>query len=136
MGLGREREMARVLLVEDSPDVSRSVARLLRAVGHRVDIAETGEAALASLAAATGVTPLPDLIVMDLILPGIGGEELLGRVRADARTRDIPVVFLSGHCDEPTRAPDRRRGPRVLRQVGLQRRRVRRDDRAPVGGRE
>jgi CheY-like chemotaxis protein len=92
--------MAKLLLVDDAPAVIRAVSRLLGAHGHVVDVAASGEAALASLER----SPLPDLVVLDLMMPGIGGAEVLRRLRAAERTRTLPVVILSSGMDAAVRA--------------------------------
>lgn len=84
-----------VLLVEDNP-VNRKLARnVLRAQGFEVWEAPTGEDALKEL----GMRQ-PDLILMDLQLPGMDGLEVTRRVKADPRTADLPVVALTAHVRE------------------------------------
>lgn len=82
--------MARVLLVDDNPIVTTVYRSGLSMAGFTVETAGDGEAAL-SKAAAT----IPDVILLDLMLPGIDGFEVLRRIRADAALRDVPVVVFS-----------------------------------------
>ena len=89
--------MAKLLLVDDSRAVTDALSRVLETYGHEVDVASSGEAALASLERA-----LPDLVVLDLMLPGIGGAEVLHVIRGAGRTRTLPVVILSSGMDPPT----------------------------------
>lgn len=82
-----------VLVVEDDPDIALMMSVSLRLAGHGVATAPTGEAAMASLA-----TARPDVLVLDLSLPGIGGREVLRRVRADVALERLPVVVVSAHA--------------------------------------
>ena len=79
--------MTRILVVDDEPQIRRTLATNLRAGGFDVELAETGEAALAII----GAKPL-DLVLLDLGLPGIDGVEVITAVR---RTNDLPIVVLS-----------------------------------------
>lgn len=87
-----------VLIVEDDPDIAVMMSVSLRLAGHGVATAPTGEAAIASL-----TTTRPDVLVLDLGLPGIGGREVLRRIRADIRLETLPVVVVSAHA-APTSA--------------------------------
>jgi DNA-binding response OmpR family regulator len=82
-----------VLIVEDDPDIALMMSVSLRLAGHGVATAPTGEAALASLS-----TSRPDVLVLDLGLPGIGGREVLRRVRANTLLETLPVVVVSAHA--------------------------------------
>jgi DNA-binding response OmpR family regulator len=93
----------RILVVEDEEEVLVLVARLLSSVGHEVDTASDGEEALRKLE-----THRPDLIVLDLIRPGVDGWEVLRRVRA--LTQAPPVVILTGRGDYATFARGVREG--------------------------
>jgi len=78
---------ARVLVVDDEPQIRRALGINLRARGYEVDLAETGEEAL-DLAARHH----PDVVVLDLGLPGIGGVEVIEGLRGWSR---VPVIVLS-----------------------------------------
>lgn len=80
-----------ILIVEDDLDLIHLVTRWLEREGHRVAHAVSGSAALAVLAA----DPLPDLVLLDVLLPRIDGFTVLRRLRADPRTQTLPVVILS-----------------------------------------
>lgn len=82
--------MTRVLLVDDNPVVMAVYRSGLRMAGFTVDAAADGEAALAQAAAT-----IPDVMVLDLMLPKIDGLEVLRRVRADPRLKDVPVIVFS-----------------------------------------
>jgi len=85
------RAPPRVLIVEDSETTRELYAWSLRAAGWRVEEVATGEAAL--LAAALLI---PDVIILDLGLPGIDGVEVTRRLKEQELTRDIPIVVCSG----------------------------------------
>lgn len=90
--------MTRVLLVDDNPVVMAVYRSGLSMAGFTVDAAADGEAALAQAAAT-----IPDVIVLDLMLPKIDGFEVLRRVRADPRLKDVPVlVFSNSYTSERT----------------------------------
>src|SRR5689334_11476479 len=92
-----ERSMpGRILICEDEERIARFVARALAAEGLEVDVAVDGETALARAEAAP-----PDLVVLDLRLPGIGGLEVLGRLRD--RDPSVVVVVLSALGDVATK---------------------------------
>lgn len=92
---------ADVLLVEDEADDAELITRALVAVrpGTRVTVATDGVDALRRLLDDDSGSALrPQLIVLDLNLPRLGGMNVLRSLRADARTATIPVVVLSGTC--------------------------------------
>ena len=84
--------MAFVLVVEDHP-LNRKLVRDLLQFQFEVEEAESAEAALMCLPAAP-----PDLILMDIQLPGMDGLSLTRRLKADPATASIPVVVLSAHA--------------------------------------
>ena len=86
--------MANLLLVDDNPDASRPLAMLLRFFKHSVDYVTSGSEALAYLG-----QKLPDLVVLDVMMPGMDGMEVLRRIRSDARTNPVPVIMFSAVCD-------------------------------------
>jgi signal transduction histidine kinase len=87
----------RVLVADDNADMREYVVRLLRA-RWAVEAVGDGGAALAALR-----TRRPDLVLADVMMPGLGGFELLAAVRADPATRDIPVILLSARAGEEAR---------------------------------
>jgi two-component system cell cycle response regulator DivK len=82
-----------VLVVEDFTDNREMYARFLEFSGFRVTTAANGQEALDSAFAET-----PDLVVMDLSLPGVDGWEATRRLKKDARTKMVPVVAVTGHA--------------------------------------
>ena len=81
-----------IAVVEDNPDNRLLLQALL---GDRYDLVEfdNGLDALAGLAASR-----PDLVLLDISLPGMDGNEILGRIRADAHLRTLPVIALTAHA--------------------------------------
>ena len=84
----------RVLVVEDDPSIAELLVYALEGEGY--DVVPVGDGALA-LAVITET--VPDLVTLDLGLPGISGEELLRALRSDERTRRIPVIIVSANVD-------------------------------------
>lgn len=82
----------RVLVVDDEPTIAESVAARLRAEGFTVDTAHDGPAAVAAAGAFR-----PDLVVLDVMLPGFDGLEVCRRIQAD---RAVPVLMLTARTDE------------------------------------
>lgn len=80
----------RVLVVEDNDKNLKLARDVLEYAGFTVDVATTGEDAVKQ-----ALTSIPDLILMDLQLPGIDGHEALAQLRADPHTRAVPVVALT-----------------------------------------
>jgi two-component system phosphate regulon response regulator PhoB len=89
---------AHVLVVDDERDITALVAYHLAKAGYRVTTAGTGIAALAAIAA-----DAPDLVVLDLMLPGRSGYEVLGDIRRREDTRDLGVIVLTARRDEADR---------------------------------
>ncbi len=85
--------MPRILLVEDDELNRDSLRRLLRRRGYDILLAVDGEEALVMAR-----TERPDVILMDMRLPGIDGWEATRRLKADPETRAIPIVALTAHA--------------------------------------
>ncbi|MBC7701310.1 ATP-binding protein [Aquabacterium sp.] len=82
----------KVLLVEDNVDTLEATAELLRFSGHEVLVALDGDKALAMAA-----QHLPDVIVMDIGLPGMDGHEIAAALKADGRLQHIPLIAMTGY---------------------------------------
>jgi CheY-like chemotaxis protein len=89
-----------ILVVEDDPEVRLFYSHVLARDGFQIDQAHNGYQALAK-----AFESPPDLILTDIAVPGLDGIELCRRVRADARTRAIPVLAVTGYGDR--QYPDR-----------------------------
>lgn len=86
--------MGRIWVVDDQPDVSRAMVALLRQAGHRGTAFLSGEAALTHLQ-----TDIPDLMILDVMMPGLDGYAVLRSVRDDPRTAKLPVIMFSAVSD-------------------------------------
>jgi two-component system cell cycle response regulator DivK len=85
--------MPRILLVEDIEKNRDMLSRRLQRKGYSVLIAVDGEQGLA-----TAYSEMPDLILMDISLPFIDGYEVTRRLKANPRTKHIPVIALTAHA--------------------------------------
>jgi len=85
-----------VLVIEDEADLATTLEYNLRTEGFEVRLAHTGKQGLAHAIA----EPLPDLIVLDLMLPDLAGTEICRRLREQERTRDIPVIMCTAKGEE------------------------------------
>jgi DNA-binding response OmpR family regulator len=88
-------ESKRVLIVDDDPDIQQLIRLLLARIG--VDSMTAGTATEAARLLRT--PPLPDLIILDLMLPEINGVEFLRQMRAKSLFEDVPVMVLSALID-------------------------------------
>ncbi len=86
------REGTRVLIIDDSKTVVTVLRKFLRSAGHETSEALDAESGLASLAGQR-----PELIFLDIMLPGMNGFAALRAIRRDPATRDIPVIMMSGN---------------------------------------
>ena len=86
---------ATILVVEDEPAIQELIAYNLKQAGHQPLRADNAEQALTLVANA-----LPDLVLLDWMLPGLSGIEFARRLRADKRTRAIPIIMLTARSDE------------------------------------
>lgn len=90
MSSSAEIASSNILVVDDTPANLRLLARVLSAEGHTVRLAPSGTLALQSIQ-----KTLPDLILLDICMPDPDGYQVCRRLKADDRSRDIPVIFLS-----------------------------------------
>jgi two-component system, response regulator len=97
-----------ILLVEDNPDDEALTMRALRksGVANEIVVARDGAEALDYLFgtgthAGRDLSVMPMLTLLDLKLPRIGGLEVLGRLRGDQRTRNLPIVILTSSKEDP-----------------------------------
>ena len=87
--------MGRILIVEDEPAIAELITMNLRHDGHEVQVAADSQSAQGAIDRA-----LPDLVILDWMLPGESGIQLAQRWRRDTRTRDLPIVMLTARSDE------------------------------------
>jgi two-component system phosphate regulon response regulator PhoB len=93
-----EKTPVRILVVEDERDIAALVAYHLTKEGYRVRTAEGGSEALEAAAAER-----PDLLILDLMLPGLSGYDVLGEMRRRQELADVPVIVLTARRDEADR---------------------------------
>jgi putative two-component system response regulator len=92
--------VAAILVVDDDPNVATLVQRVLETDGHRVRVAGDGHTGLAMVAEAQ-----PDLIVLDLEMPGLGGLDVCYRLKQATATRHTPILILTGREARDARVP-------------------------------
>jgi len=88
-----------ILIVDDETDLLSTLEYNLQQEGFETRTAENGSAALAEATR----DPLPDLVLLDLMLPDVPGTEVCRRLRSEARTREIPVIMLTAKGEEVDR---------------------------------
>ena len=98
----------KVLIVDDAQVDRRNLERIVAAAGHRVLLAETGEEGVARAKA-----DRPDVILMDVNMPELDGFAATRQLKADASTKDIPVVFVTGKNQKADLAWGRMLGARA-----------------------
>ena len=85
----------RIVIVEDEPDMAELVAMGLRRRRYEVDVAYDGLAGLEMVRSRR-----PDLVLLDIMLPGLAGTEVLAELRKDPRTASVPVIVLTARTAE------------------------------------
>ena len=88
----------RVLVVDDEPDITALIAYQLTLAGFRVETAADGAEAMESIG-----RNVPDLLVLDRMLPGMSGDEILKRLRSVRRTSDLPILVLTAKKEQEDR---------------------------------
>ena len=88
----------RILVVEDEPDIAALIAYQLTREGFRVETSGAGTDALGAVA-----RELPDLIVLDRMLPGLSGDDVLARLKSDPVTSPVPVLMLTAKREQEDR---------------------------------
>lgn len=90
--------MSNILVVEDDPDIADLIRHYLEKAGHTVERLSSGAAVMPRLQ-----TGLPDLVVLDLMLPELDGLMICQAMRSDGRTAGIPIIMLTARADEGDR---------------------------------
>jgi two-component system phosphate regulon response regulator PhoB len=85
----------RILLIEDERGLTEALSWTFQREGYEILIARDGQEGLRR-----AQTQLPDLIILDIMLPGLNGLEVCRELRAGERTRDIPIIILSAKAEE------------------------------------
>jgi CheY-like chemotaxis protein len=86
--------LSTILIVDDDPSIRFMVRLIVERAGHELVEAQHGAAAIARLA-----ETLPDLILTDMMMPVMDGEELIQRLRANPETASLPILVISGNPD-------------------------------------
>ncbi|MCG6953537.1 MAG: response regulator [Burkholderiales bacterium] len=94
--MSEARKRKTILLVEDDADLVELATHWLERDGYAVRSIADGREALEQLAA----DPLPDLLLLDVMIPHVTGFEVLQKLRAEARTRELPVVMMTSFSRE------------------------------------
>src|SRR5688500_8524832 len=84
-----------VLVIDDSPTITKVVQLVLTKAGYQVQTAADGEQGLASVR-----SQRPDLILLDFVMPRMNGYQFCRELTADAKLRDIPVILMSAKGDQ------------------------------------
>jgi DNA-binding response OmpR family regulator len=90
----------RILIIEDYPATSKMISEIMEMEGYETIIAPDGNSALEK-----AISEKPDLVLLDIMLPGIDGLDVCTQLRSNPQTRDIPVIMVSVKAsDEDIRA--------------------------------
>lgn len=92
------QRVSRILIVEDDDDIAQLVQRYLTRAGHAADVLRAGDEALSCAR-----DRIPDLIILDLMLPGLDGLEVCRALRAAPATRAVPIIMLTARSEETDR---------------------------------
>lgn len=101
--------MAKILIIDDSPTDVRVFTTLLERVGHQVGAVSTAEEGIERVRA-----DLPDLVIMDVIMPGMNGFQATRTLTRDPKTGDIPIVMITTKSMETDRVWGLRQGARAF----------------------
>ena len=100
--------MAKVLIIDDSPTETHQLATILQRGGHSVLSAESGESGI-KLAA----SEQPDVVLMDIVMPGLNGFQATRQLTRAEETRHIPVIIVTTKDQETDRVWGARQGARA-----------------------
>ncbi|VAW70251.1 twitching motility protein PilH [hydrothermal vent metagenome] len=97
--------MAKILIVDDSQTQVQTITKILKKHGHDTITAEDGDAAVS-----VSRTELPDLILMDVVMPGLNGFQATRHITKNQSTQHIPVIMLSSKDQETDKVWAERQG--------------------------
>lgn len=100
--------MARVLIVDDSPTETYKLTSMLEKNGHAVLTAETGEEGVS-----IAKKELPDVVLMDIVMPGLNGFQATRQLSKASETNDIPVIIVTTKDQETDRVWGMRQGAKA-----------------------
>ena len=104
--------MARILIVDDEPDIRFMMRMIFETAGHEVTEARHGAAGLKSVKSAR-----PDLVITDVMMPTMDGLEFIERLHSNPETAAIPILVVSGNSELATAANARLRKPFLAREL-------------------
>jgi CheY-like chemotaxis protein len=104
--------VARILIVDDEPDIRFMMRLILESAGHKVTDARHGAAGLKSVKSAP-----PDLVITDVMMPTMDGLEFIARLRSNPKTSAIPILVVSGNSEQATAANARLGKPFLAREL-------------------
>lgn len=104
--MARANENQTIYVADDDPVLLRGLNAALEGHGYRVRTAEDGPGLLSLMEEAR-----PDLLLLDVMMPGMDGVEVLRRIRDDGRWRDLPVMMVTAVADAKVREAAARSGP-------------------------
>ena len=107
-----EDAIARILVVDDEPDVRFMMRLIFEKAGHKVTEARHGGTGLNSVKSSP-----PDLVITDVMMPTMDGLEFIERMRSDPETSAIPILVVSGNSDLAASANNRLRKPFLPRDL-------------------
>jgi CheY-like chemotaxis protein len=99
--------MARILVVDDEPSIRHLIKAILQDEGHEIETASNGHEALEKV-----IIAVPDLIVLDLMMPEMDGWRFLEELHLRGLRKQTRVVIVSGHFDPRTASPSERKAAR------------------------
>ena len=85
----------KVMIVDDEPDVRTSVSQILKVSGYTIIEGENGAECLLKLQ-----QEIPDLLILDIMMPGMSGWDVAAKIKENQKWRDIPIVFLTAKGDD------------------------------------
>ena len=97
--------MARILVVDDSPTLLSGTTKILESAGHEVIPATSGEEGVEK-----SISEKPNLIVMDVVMPGISGFQATRQISTNPDTKDIPIIMLTTKDQETDKVWAKRQG--------------------------
>jgi DNA-binding response OmpR family regulator len=90
--------VSHILIVEDDRDIAELIRHYLIRAGHTADVAVSGADVMPRVHA-----KLPDLVILDLMLPGVHGLEVCRSLRSESRTADLPIIMVTARAEETDR---------------------------------
>jgi len=100
--------MAKILIVDDSPTEQHQLSKILTKAGHQVLSAENGESGVV-----TAKTELPDLVLMDVVMPGLNGFQATRQLTKASETSHIPIIIVTTKDQETDRVWAKRQGAKA-----------------------